>query len=352
MAARQSAQSEKSRERGTRMPRVGSILHGAYGDYYEQMVCLKRYARLHPDVRLVLFFAEASRLREMQVFDLSFACEVHGADALAVTPVDSFVQYQVKDEELRTDVLDRLPAAVRARIDETCNLKPWHGLRRIDLRDPANDVGLSAEGVERLPACMRANGIDEGLFESRFTVGFLWRYRQPGGYVRTWGQTPEAVLRETKTELFNHLIRRHQAHVLIAGMNVQVTDENRERISGKYTDQKLDLAPAHCTYLKGLSWGLELEIMRRCSLCLVMPSGFSEALWIKRNGPTLLVDAPPDYLLRLLYNRMPFYDLAAPSNLGFQLRQPHTCARVLRMLDDKRIGLPSSTGQTHFAPGH
>lgn len=330
------------------MTRVGSILHGAYGDYYEQLVCLKNYKRRHPDASLILFFAEACKLQEMRVFDLSFASEVYAADAIATTPIDTFRQYQVKDAELQEDILSRLPANVLAKLDQTRNLKPWHGLRDIDLRDAGNDVGLSALGQNRLPEIMAGNELSPGFFNNRFTIGFLWRYREPGGYVRTFGQTSEETLLRAKSELFQHLIREHGAHIVIAGMNVAVTEENRERISGKYTQQTLNLDPSHCTYLKGLSWGLEMEIMRRCSLRLMMPSGFTEALWMKRPETTFLLDAPPDYLLRLLYNRMPLFDLFAPAhlpNLWFQLRQPHSSTRVTKMLTRHGIRLPRTSNQ-------
>lgn len=322
------------------MPRVGSILHGAYGDYYEQMVCLKHYKRQHPETALILFFAEACKLQEMRVFDLSFADEIHPSDAIATTPVNTFLQYQVKDAELRNDILQHLPPDVLAKINQTENLKPWHGLRELNLREPGADIGLSAEGEARLPHVLEANGLTPAFFGGRLTIGFLWRYREPGGYVRTFGQAGEDALLRATGELFQHLIRAYDAHILIAGMNVAVTDENRERISGKYSQRALDLDPVHCTYLRGLSWGLEMEIMRRCDLRLMMPSGFTEALWIKCPDTTFLLNAQWDYLLRLLYNRMPFFDLFAPlnlSNLWFQFRQPHTGARVVNMLKRKGV---------------
>jgi hypothetical protein len=122
-------------------------------------------------------------------------------------------------------------------------------------------------------------------------------------------------------------------------MALRTTEENRERIDRKFTEKRLDLDTRHCTYLKGLSWGLELEIIRRCSLCVVMASGFSEALWMKRQGATVMVDTPPDYVAKLLWNRMPFFNLFHPSELYFQLRQPHTADRVLRYLK-RRTFLP------------
>ena len=37
---------------GPRVTTIGSILHGAYGDYYEQLVCLKAYKRAHPGTQM------------------------------------------------------------------------------------------------------------------------------------------------------------------------------------------------------------------------------------------------------------------------------------------------------------
>src|SRR3981189_3532647 len=91
---------------------VGSILHGAYGDYYEQIVCLRYLKRIRPDVHLVLFFASESRLTELAVFDLSFADEVHPVSVICDVPVETFLQFQVQDPELRQAVLSKLPTSV------------------------------------------------------------------------------------------------------------------------------------------------------------------------------------------------------------------------------------------------
>lgn len=325
------------------MDRVGSILHGAYGDYYEQMVCLKHYRKCNPDVRLILFFASEHRRRELEVFDLSFADEVYSASALQEVPVDRFLQFQVQDPELREEVLANLPAPILSRFDLKRNLKPWSFLRKIDLRDPANDVGLSEEGQKRLPTCMSENGVDESLFRTKFTVGFLWRYRGPGGAISPFMQTSEDESLRSKREVLSELISRYRAHVLICGMNVKRTKENFYRIEAKYTEKGLGLGGEGVTYLQGLSWGLELEILRRCSLCIVMPSGFSEALWIKRTGPTLLVDPPLHYLAKLVWHRMPLFNTLRPTDIAFQLRQPHTATRVLRRLRAKGFLPPLAT---------
>lgn len=315
------------------MTTLGSILHGAYGDYYEQMLGLKYWKRRHPHDRLVLFFASESRLREMSVFDMSFADEVHLASAIGSVAVDRWFQYQVRDGELIEEVLEPKREFLQ-NLDRDRLNKPWATLRRLNFREPETHVGLSDLGRERLPQCFRDNGIDEALFEKEFTVGFLWRYRPPTVSAQFKHRMPEQVVRQTKSELLSELVERWGARVLVCGMNLKVTDENRTRIDNKYSDRELDLDSSRVTYLKGLSWGLELEILCRCSLCIVMPSGFSEALWIKRynKGGVCLVDAPPQYLLRALYNRVPMFNLTSPRELFFQIRRPHTKERVLRYL--------------------
>src|ERR1700733_14024984 len=110
---------------------VGSILHGAYGDYYEQMVCLRHLKRLFPNVKLVLFFATESRRRELQVFDLSFADEVHPVTEICNVPVERFLQFQIRDRELNEDVLSKLPPEMLAKFDLKRNLKPWSFVRAI-----------------------------------------------------------------------------------------------------------------------------------------------------------------------------------------------------------------------------
>jgi hypothetical protein len=324
------------------MATIGSILHGAYGDYYEQMLCLKDHKRRHPDDRLVLFFESDARLRELAVFDLSFADQVHPARAIGEVPVDRYLQFQVKDEELKESVLTPKAEQLRGKLDTETNLKPWTVMKRMALHDPASDVGLSDFGRARLPDVVRENGLDERILERAFTVGFLWRYRAAGhgAAISNWRVPAAQVVRREKSALFEELIRRYDAHILVCGMNLTVTDENRTRVDAKFTDSRLDLDSPNVHYLKGLSWGLELEILRRARLCIVMPSGFSEALWIKRAGAICLVDAPPHYVAKVLYNRMPLFDLMRPSELYFQLRQPHTKERVLAYLRARSL-LPS-----------
>ncbi len=318
------------------MKTVGSIVHGAYGDYYEQMICLKDLKRRQPGTRLVLFFASPHRLREMGVFDLSFADEIHPASAIPDVPVDSFHQFQVLDGELREEVLDHLPPEILAKIDTQANHKPWQAMKAVDFRDPGAAIGLGQEGRERLGWCIRENGLDGVDFEDRFTVGFLWRFRTGSGHITSRFQPPEAEVRGEMARLLSELIRIKKAHVIVSGMKLPVTEENQYRIDAKYTQDDLGLDGSNCTYLKGLSWGLELEIFLRCSLCLVMPSGFSEAVWLRGKRPTLLVATPPVYLARLLFNKPPLFDIG-PSELPFQLLGSHRSKAILGRLRKQGI---------------
>jgi hypothetical protein len=317
---------------------IGSVLHGAYGDYYEQMVCLRHLKRLVPNVKLIIFFATESRRRELQIFDLSFADEVHPVADICSVPVEKFLQFQIRDRELNDDILSKLPPKILAKFDPTQNLKPWTFVRTIYRQAPADcDISLSPHGKEKLPQCFRDNGLDESNFPSEFTVGFLWRYRKPGGHFSTKFQTPQEVIHRTKSELFSTLVQQYQAKIIVAGMNLQLTEENRERTDCKYSDRRLTVPDNACIYLKGLSWGLELEIMRRCSLCIVMPSGFSEALFMKRKSPTILVDPAPSYLVKSVLNRTPFVNIKNLRNLSFCLRQPHTSERVMNYLHSQHL---------------
>ena len=312
---------------------IGSVLHGAYGDYYEQIVCLRHLKRLRPDLHLILFFASESRLRELAVFDLSFADEVHPVSHICDVPVERFLQFQVHDPELKQEVLSKLPTSVLQKFDLVRNLKPWTFIRGIyRMLQSDCDVPLSPLGLKRLPQCFSDNGLDESKFPDSFTVGFLWRHRAPGGAVSSALQSSKEVLIRTKSALFSALAEQYHAQIIIAGMNVRATDDNRERIDAKFTESRLDVREDACVYLKGLSWGLELEILRRCSLCIVMPSGFSEALFMKRKDKIVLVDPPIHYFAKLLWNRMPFFGVWNARNIAFYLRQPHTAERVLEYL--------------------
>jgi len=292
----------------------GSILHGAYGDYYEQAVCLKSFRLRHPDVRLKLFAAAPNRLAELRVLDFSWAECFELYTELPRHHIDSFFQFQAHDRELRTEVLAKLPPDVLCKLNSRENRLPWHYLRSILPLTAEQQLSLSNLGRSALPNVMRGNGIDPEVFR-RPTIGFLWRHRAPGGAVRPAFQAGAMQLVAKYSRLFRRLIDTYGCHVLICGMRVPRTVENMYRIDAKYPEYGLDVPPESSTHLKGLSWALELEILSRCSVCVANPSGFSEALWIRRGANVLLADPPPHYLAKAMWHRVPLFNLQRPTSV-------------------------------------
>ena len=293
---------------------VGSILHGAYGDYYEQAVCLKDFRLKHPDMRLKLFAAAPNRLAELRVLDFSWADCFELYTEIPKHGVDEFLQFQVHDRELRNEVFPKLPSEVLLKLESKHNRLPWQHLRSILPLLPEQQLGLSDFGRTMLPNVMRENSISPDVFH-RPTIGFLWRHRATGGAIKASFQADAEQLVAKYSRIFRRLIDTHGCHILICGMKVPRTPENMYRIDAKYPEFGLDLPVESSTHLKGLSWALELEILSRCTVCVANPSGFSEALWIRRGSGVLLVDPPPHYVAKALWHRMPFFNLRPPTAL-------------------------------------
>ncbi len=293
---------------------VGSILHGAYGDYYEQAVCLKHFQLSHPGARLKLFAASPHRLAELRALDFSWADCFELYTEIPERGIDRFFQFQAQDRDLRSEVFPDLPANVLSMVGSEPNRLPWHYLRSVLPLSPAQQIGLSEAGRKALPQVMQENAIDPRVFQSP-TIGFLWRHRASGGAVKTALQADPGHLVAKYSRLFQRLIDSHGCHILICGMKVPRTSENMYRIDAKYPLYGLDLSDKSATHLKGLNWALELEILSRCTVCVGNPSGFSEALWIKRGKSVLLVDPPPHYLAKALWHRMPLFNLRRPTGV-------------------------------------
>jgi len=294
---------------------IGSILHGAYGDHYEQAVCLKDFSLRNPDKRLKLFAAAPNRLAELRALDFSWADCFALYTEIPNHSIDEFFQFQSHDRELRSGVLSQLPDDIARKLDQGPNRLPWDYLRSILPLAPKQQLGLSEFGRNLLPTVMRENEIDPNIFE-RPTIGFQWRYRGPGGAVNPLLQPAAKELVAKYSRLFRRLIDEYHCHILICGMKVARTPENMYRIDAKYPEYGLDLPAESATHLKGLSWALELEILSRCTLCVANPSGFSEALWIKRGAGVILVDPPAHYLAKALRHRAPLFDLQKPLALA------------------------------------
>lgn len=311
--------------------RVGSILHGAYADYYEQALCLKDLALANPEWRIKLFFGDRTRRQELSVLDFSFAEGCYHWSEAADQPVDRFVQYQVFDDELKQEVLAHLPEEVLAKIDREHNLLPWRHLRSIMPLGPANQIELNQSGRDKLKQTMVDNNLSPEIFEHP-TIGFQWRYRtNPQGTVRPWLQPSAEVLRDKYSRVLRRIIEETDAHVLIAGM-APVTDANRHRVDAKMAAFQLDLPPERATHLIGSGWAVELEIMSQVDVALTHASGFSEAMYLKRGGGVILVDPPLHYLLKMLKHRMPNYDFLTPRGFVRAWWRPHSERRIYNWL--------------------
>lgn len=296
------------------MPRtvVASILHGAYGDLYEQAICLKHFALTHPEVELRLFAATPVRLAAFQALDLSFASSFQmWTELLQQEDIDSFFQFQVADVELVADVLNHLPPELLAKLDRSSNRLPWDylGEHRLIPAPDAMQLPLSESGLRDLPRVMEGNAIPEDIW-SRPTISFLWRYRTriaSGHGISNLGQKPADKLVDTYSNLFQTLLDETGGHLLVFGMNLVPSDSDRVRTDNKFSTFGLKIPSDRVTYLKGLSWPLELEIASRATLCCGNPSGFTEALWLKLGKKFMLMDPPPVYLAKLGKHRLNFY---------------------------------------------
>lgn len=330
--------------------RIGTIIHGALGDCYEQLLCLKTLKK-DKNAIIIGFFVMEDRLRAMQHFYLDMLDEIYLAADIDKVNVDYFYQYQIKDLELNEMVLDKLPRVLRAKFDFSKNIKPWNEIRSHDFKHCGLALSLSSTGENYLPICMKKNEIDSFIFDKHFTVGYLWRYRHHGGAVKPYFQRSKEWILKTKTELFKKLIEDYNAHILICGMGKDINSPAQNcyieaaglvlgEYLSKYSQDHLDLPRSSCTYLKGLGYAAEMAIMSRCDLLLMMPSGFSEPLWMMRKAPVVMLDPPPIYVAKLLWNRMPLFDNNKFVSKIFNLMVPHTAGNVFRYLD-RRGFLPT-----------
>jgi hypothetical protein len=335
--------------------RIGTIIHGALGDCYNQLTSIKCIRSKNPGEKWVGFFAVKERMEAMLHFNLDMLDEIYNADAIQSVPVDEFYQFQINDVELREELLDKLPDNIRCKFNFSANILPWHNLRLFDFNKSGLGLELSEAGAAYLPVCYELNELSERLFANKFTIGYLWRYRSKGGAVSALFQRPQEWILRTKSELFNELISKYNAHIIIAGMAKASAAHSSEirgaqRSAGvvdgefcKYTDARFDLPDDSCTYLKGLGYAAEMEIMLRCDLLLMMPSGFSEPLWMRRKTPVVLIDPPPAYIAMLWKHKMPFFNNMQFSYSYYYLFVQHNKNNVLNFLARKRLLQKSSS---------
>ena len=312
--------------------KIGSILHGAYGDYYWQATSLKLLLERNPGTQLYLFSADPARLPPLQKFDFSFAECFLSWEEMPSTPVDEFLQYQVLDSELKLDVLDHLPADPLAKIDRTRNRIFYDDLRGLLPLPAAHRLRLSDEGRQEVRLAMEQYGIPENLFRTRKTVAFVWRYRAWGSAVKPIGQPSAESLVDKYSRVFRRLINDFDCHVLITGMNPASQATDLSRAGPKYAPFGLDLPAERCTYLQARNWVADLEILSRCTSAAVMASGISEALDTHRGGGAILMDPPLHYVLVLLKYRVALFDYMTPRGFWRIWSRPHSAGRLYRWI--------------------
>src|SRR3989339_407259 len=327
---------------------IGTILHGALGDYYEQLLAIRIERESRNGEKWIGFYKEEREFRIISHFNIDMLEECYPVERLQEIQVDEYFQFQVKDSELRADIFDKLPRDKRAMFDLKTNNKPWAWIRKHDFASSGLELSLSALGKEFLPVSMQLNGIDESIFGRKFTVGYLWRYRSESGAVKNYFQKSADWIIKSKSELFRRLINENGAHIFVAGMHRQVHSPevlatltkygfHAGSYKGKYTDMVLDLPPSNVTYLKGVGFAAEMELMSRCDLLVMMPSGFSEALWMKRKVPVLLTDPPPGYLAKMVWNRMPLFDNLSLDYAYNNMFVSHTADNMMKFLEKKAL---------------
>jgi len=300
---------------------IGTILHGAHGDYYEQLCAIRILRKNMPGSKWVGFFAEEKKLKAMRHFEMDMLDEIFSAKDIEKVFVDKFFQFQINDIELREDIINKLPEKIKEKFNFSRNLKPWYIIKKHDFDNAGLGLELSAVGRAYLNDCMKLNNINPEIFHNKITIGYLWRYRPKYGAVKPYFQRSKEWIIKTKSELFKRFVEEFDAHIIVAGMKRddclvrEISNEQREKIGflkgeyrSKYTELKLDIPENRVTYLKALGFAAEMEIMSKCDLLIMMPSGFSEALWMKKTCPVVLVDSPLVYLLKLLWNRMPLFN--------------------------------------------
>lgn len=293
---------------------VGSILHGAYGDYYEQLLCLLDWKQQGGCKQLRLFFANPHRKAEFDLLDLTPWASCYDIEQLGKVQVDQFVQFQIHDQELNQECLNQLPQALRNQFDFTHNLLP-----HLYFRDVAKQRGLSSlsfpqwnqQGEQRYQEIQQQSQLSSEIFADK-TLGLMWRYRSPGGAIKPLFQQAQTELVEKYSQLAEYAIQQLGCQVIVAGMRVKTTDENRFRVDAKFPEFGLNFEHPKLHYLKGLGWLSEIALLGRCDYILCNPSGFSEALFLQGKNCEL-VDPPLHYVLKTLKNRFPLFDIGVDS---------------------------------------
>ena len=289
---------------------VGTVLHGAYGDYFEQLLCIVDLAKKHPQYDFHLFFANPHRMKEFEFLDMSFAKTVALHDKIESVEVDTFYQFQIFDQELKDDVISHLSEPTKAKFDFNVNLLPHVYMNtvqetkkvRFDLE--FNDAGM--QNFNRIKSTL-----PKDIFKNK-TIGFMWRYRAANGAVNPLFMPSEETLKDKYSEVLQKAIEEWDCHVLVAGMKVKTTDENRHMVDAKFPEYGLNFQHENLHYLPGKGWLAEVELIANCDIVICNPSGFSEAIFLKGKD-CIVVDPPLHYVVKTLKNGFSLFGIGIKS---------------------------------------
>gem|GEM_PF-1298433 len=308
---------------------VGTILHGAYGDYFEQLLCISDLASKNNNHEFIIFFANKYRMKEFSKLDYPFASKTLHVSEIKNNPIDIFYQFQINDKELQEEVFKKLPPETLSKFDFECNLLPHVYMRYITQKPFQllfNDKGC--ESIEKIKETLPSNFFDS------LTIGFMWRYRKKGGAIKPYLMPSEETLVEKYSALFKYVVEELNCNVLIAGMNVKTTDENRFFVDAKFPEFALNYHHEKVCYLPGKSWLAEVEVLSKCDIVICNPSGFSEAIYLLGKD-CILVDPPLDYLLKMLKNRAPVFNIGISNPSQIKELLLNTCQlKSLQYLKD------------------
>jgi len=285
---------------------IATILHGAYGDYFEQLLCIVDLAERNPQHNYLLFFANPYRMEEFLKLDLSFAFKVALVDEIEESTIDSFYQFQVLDIELKEEVLSTLSASTLEKIDLENNLLPHIYMNTIQGRKIKRfTLPFSKNGIQSYQDIR--NQLPSDFFQGK-TIGFMWRYRSANGAVNPMFMPSENELKNKYSDVLKTAIDKWGCNVLIAGMKVKTTEENRFIVDAKFPEYGLNFTHDNLHYLPGKGWLAEVELISQCDIVICNPSGFSEAIFLK-GKECVVVDPPLHYILKTIKNGFPLFNI-------------------------------------------
>ena len=310
---------------------VATILHGAYGDYIQQSMCLRHLHLNNPNLKFKIYFANRNRYNVFQALDYSFADKTALWTEIDNDEFDLFYQYQVFDPELRQDVIDKLSQKVKDKIDKQNNILPWQYLPKFFPPSPENLLPLSKYGHKLLKDEIESKGLDDNFF-SKPTIGVVWRYRTPGGSIAPYMQPTSDSMLEKYSYVLKKLIDEYDCNVMVFGMKRKMEGIVKHILDNKFPEFGLDIPESHTRYVNGLNFVVNAHIASKANILLVHASGFSEYVYMMRNENIFLVDAPLVYMLKILKYRLPFFDHFNPTTFVRHWVRPHSTKRIYKWL--------------------